>query len=145
MTHTEVVSSSLLCTCSHSVTIQHESNLLRIHMHAYTKLLTRIHIDDFGRKKHQDVNSGSLDGGNESISNFHLYIFSYFLFIFYKKKSYFYNQQKHCLKYYIPKSQWTRSQKSSVYVPTPIPTSSESWSKPLNSLRCKFVNCKTEC
>lgn len=50
MTHTEVVSSSLLCTCSHSVTIQHESNFLRIHMHTYTKLLIRIHIDDFGRK-----------------------------------------------------------------------------------------------
>ena len=140
MTHTELVSSSLLCTCSHSVTIQHESNFLRIHIHTHTKLLTHIHVDDFGRKNTKMFTVAQWMVGMKA---FLIFTFTYFTIV-YKKRCYFYNQQKHCLKYYIPMSQQTRSQKSSAYVPTSIPTSSESWSKPFNSQRCKFVNCKTE-
>lgn len=55
---------------------------------------------------------------------------------------YFYNQFKQSIRYYFQKSQWNRSYKSRIYLPTLISTSGESWSRPLNSLRLRFINCK---
>lgn len=61
-------------------------------MHAYTKLLTRIHIDDFEGKNTKMLTVAHWMVGMKASLIFTFTYFPIFLFSTKKKKSYFYNQ-----------------------------------------------------